>query len=326
MSHKKFYKECKELNIDKLKNKSQYEKAKIIAKKYSISEDQIEKIISKEREAILKAETERAARKAFKQQFEKDSKEQQKMLTKYPYFGAKKRAAKYDKKIEALNKKIKEIDEKISSFLYVKNDLANPSKITRSKQDWAISGGIASALAGPVAGIAVASQMIENNKKIEQQNRENIRLAAKCSVTSEIKISELKKERKKVLDDIKDIEEEIKRINIQLVQGLNKETAIDLFEISNVELTKSNLTLFISLKQAQKIFDDVDAVIDGAFWAHIYQEKNYIGSVRVILPADGIDTKLVKISVSTSIGIDPDVDFQIEYETERLWLIERSEK
>lgn len=333
---RKFYEQCKEAGIDKLETESQKQRAILYAKELGLDENDVAALIKGEIESIKaekdaeKARVEKEKSDKIEKQksdkYKRDAAEQQKLKTPYPYFGQEKRIAVWQEKLDEVNKVIAGLEQEIKRWSDA-IDYASSSKhvntVIQSKVDPYIAGGIGSAIGGAGAGMMAALDAQKENEKIEYENEKNVKRLFE-SVTNFLILKQQKEaERSKHLKFRWEYEDKIKEIKLKLVDEIKIENPMDLLEIHDVKVTQNKFKIDLSLKNDTLIFGDVNAVIDGAFWAHIYQDKEYIGSVRVILPYDGVDTKTSKISVDTSLGINPKKECYIEYEAEKLWFIER---
>lgn len=328
---RKFYEQCKKARIDKLETESQKQRAILYAKELGLDETDVATLIKDEIESI-KAEKDAEKAKVAKEKsdklekqksdkYKRDAAEQQKMKTPYPYFGQEKRIAVWQEKLEKVNEVIAALEQEIEKW---KNgrEMAVNSKF-ESKVDWAVAGGIGSAIGGAGAGVMAALDAQAENERVDQRNQEKAVRILEFAKNTIILQQEAEKKKQEQLKIRWEYEDKIKEIKLKLVDEIRIDNPIDLLKMKNAEVTENSFNVEIALKKKAVIFGDVNAVIDGVFWAHIYQDKEYIGSVRVILPYDGVDTKASKISIDTSLGINPKKECYIEYEAEKLWFIEK---
>ena len=329
---RKFYEQCKKAGIDKLETESQKQRAKLYAKELGLDETDVAALIKGEIEAI-KAEKDAEKAKVAKEKsdkiekqksdkYKRDAAEQQKMKTPYPYFGQEKRLAVWQEKLDEVNKRIAIFEQAIKDSEHNRNVVLN-SKFLESKVDPYVAGGIGSAIGGAGAGMMAALDAVAENEKIERKNEESVKRVMEYSIHNIKQQQQFENCRSEELKKRWEYEDKIKEIKLKLFDEIKVKNPIDLLEIHDVKVTQTKFKIDLSLKEEAVIYGDVKAVIDGAFWAHIYQDKEYIGSVRVILPYDGVGTKTSKISIDTSLGINPKKEFYIEYEAEKLWFIEK---
>ena len=328
----KFISECKELGIIHLSTESQRQKAILVAKKYGIAENDVIKIIHEyfedekqkqiaaEKDAKRKAEEEAIRIKEDK--YRQDALVQQQMIKPYPYIGREKR-------INHLREELKRYSGTAS---YLRGEISKTDKMAdivfssaniEKKTDWATMGGIASGIAGPAAGVVVASQIIAENEKIEARNKQNLEYAFNLSETVRSTSRSNRNALKSIEEQIESIHKKIEEAQLYLVDERNTDEVFEMLSINVNSVTEKLLQVSIKSKNKIKIFDDVDAVVDGTLWAHIYQEKEYVGSVRIILPFKGVTAAWSKIDTSTSLGIQSNLETVVEFEPEKLWLIEK---
>ena len=324
---KMFYEQCEKAGIVTLSTESQKQRAILYAKQYGIKEQNIEMVIKQQMQLIewgQKSELEKAAKAEADKKSEKykmDAAEQQKMKTPYPYFGQEKRIAVWQEKLNKCNEFIAALDHDIDLLKNKRNTILS-SKFLESKVDVATISGFGSAIGGTGAGVIAALDAMAENEKIEKENEKAVKRVtnyATLSITEQQRLEALRTEQLSIRWKC---QSEIKAIELKLVDEIKVKNPLALLKIKNAEVTENSFKIELSLKKEAIIFGDIKAVIDGAFWAHIYQEKDYIGSVRVILPYEGVSNKTAKVSVDTSLGIDPSKDCYIEYEPETLWFIE----
>jgi hypothetical protein len=161
------------------------------------------------------------------------------------------------------------------------------------------------------------------NARVDQRNEAKaVQLLeyAKNSIILQQKAEAKKYEQEKMVREYKN---EILVIRRKLVEAVDGDKLLDVLRISEATATPTQFSITVALKKKAMVFGDVPAVFDGTFWAHIYQEKEYVGSVRVELPYEGIGTKKTELVFDTSLGIDVKKPCYIEYEAEKIWFIEK---
>lgn len=330
MSHLDFYNECKKLGIDTLASESQRRRAILVAQKHNIDECNIASVIAQQRDIIdrqIQREREQEQKELRKEKeqrrkekYQSDAQEQQKMKIAYPFYGQEKRISHWKEKIDECRKIIAHLDMEIQQLEVAKNKTIN-SKFIEPKIDWAIAGGIGSAIGGAGAGVMAALEAQAQNVKIEQENEERTKRVM-AAVTVRIQLQQIKERQKnEQIQILNDCQKKIEEIELKLIDEIDD--PLELLNIRRVIVTPTNFSAQLSLKEKAVIFGDVEAVLDGAIWAHIYQEKKYVGSVRVVFPYEGVGTSSATVCVDTSLGVDETKKCYVEYEAETLWLIEK---
>ena len=321
---RKFYEQCKKAGVENLETESQRQRAKLIAKQLGLDENDIESLLKQQEQAIQEEVAKKQATKLKKEQsakYDKDASEQLKMATPYPYFGQAKRASIWQEKVNECNKIIYSLDRDIQNTQSFRDQVVNTE--FESKVDWAVAGGIGSAIGGSGAGVMAALDAQAENQRIAQRNEQkaiNALESAKNSIILEQHYNRKRNEQIKIRNEY---QKKIDEINLKLVDEIHEKDPFEVLKLSKATITQTKAEIELSSQKEAVIFGDVEAVIDGTFWAHIYQEKNYIGSVRIILPIEGVDCNTVKISIDTSLGLDEKKPYYVEYETEKLWFIEK---
>lgn len=170
-----FAKACIKYGIAVLDSPANREKAKLIAKHYGISnfdnlaylQQLIDSYIGAEKE---KKNKEREAK--IKELKEKENAQKAKLELHADLHGRDKPIAFCDDIIASAKRIVNEYNETQEAAKTIRNTYAalgaslEPIK-SPPKQDWAIAGGIASAIAGPAAGLAVASDIQRKNAQNE---------------------------------------------------------------------------------------------------------------------------------------------------------------
>lgn len=321
---KEFYEECKKYSITKLDTEAKKQKAILIGKKYNISENEIFEIIQKynQIEEKQKAESKRQKEESAKKElYDRHAKEQQKVAVPYNLFGAEKWIQPFLDEIDIKTKELDELYAKARSLGANLERYNNPR--LHKKQDWAITGGIASGIAGPAAGIAAAIDAQNKNASIERTNREIIEASSMLSFYTQNQLNGIKSTIHYTIKEIEALNEKIDKIELKLVEEKGFDEILQLLNITDVKITDRKVSIEAT-PDTEKLFiyGDTVAVIDGTFLLHIYQDYDYIGSVRIILPHKGISKKK-RFVTETHLGIDLDKDCSYEIEVEKLWLIEK---
>ena len=327
-----FYEQCQEAGVDSLSTESQKQRAVLFAREHGLDERNVEAILREQRLAIAQEARDAKAKemkdalgekdKARKEKYDRDAAEQKKMKTPYPHFGQEKRAAVWQEKIDACEEIIKSLTQEIDSLQQKRERIVGNAKF-ESKMDWAVAGGIGSAIGGAGAGVMAALEAQAENARVDQRNEAKaVQLLeyAKNSIILQQKAEAKKYEQEKMVREYKN---EILVIRRKLVEAVDGDKLLDVLRISEATATPTQFSITVALKKKAMIFGDVPAVFDGTFWAHIYQEKEYVGSVRVVLPYEGVDTKKTVLTFDTSLGIDVKKPCYIEYEAEKIWFIEK---
>ena len=107
-----------------------------------------------------------------------------------------------------------------------------------------------------------------------------------------------------------------------MVDPMSASNVLELMNITNIEASSDKIKLQVNLPYNLFVFDDVRAVVDGSFWAHVYQNKEYVGSTRISLPEEGLKGGSHSVSVWTSLGLNGSDNVSVELKPEALCLME----
>lgn len=315
-SLEKFYIECilgEYADLTLTKNK---EKAKLLAEKYQLPKDNIERTF----DAAASEYQKRRERKNAVRMSEIYKKEriEYASLTKYANLsGKEKRIAMLKDLKEECLKEAKSKDESAEIL---------SRSLTRDEGDWATLGGIASGIAGPAAGLATAVNVQSENERIRAQNAANLMAAAPLMSDIYGKAADLKERANQCQD-------EIEKTNLKLVGNEKpKEVLKDLqFMNPHVEVKESgSLVMTVTVSTGEKnifIYDDVPAVVDGTVEATIIQNGDVLTNVKLVLPLYGIgsasQTRLKGMSLGSRKNADKNTPFEFQYSATNLWKMEQ---
>lgn len=255
-------------------------------------------------------------------------------------FHSKLKNLKYeDKRIEYLNHLINETQIALNVIC---RDIDSINKGTQAMissayqektYDWSILGGIASGIAGPVAGAMVAGQAIQENQRIEMQNAENrahIASVAGQIYTSDTYFSKLKK--KESLENIlKELQSQLGDISIKII---DKDVSLDsLLNVLSIEVqpnSKKQKVVKFKVKytcNAQQEFSKTyKMAIDGTILVKAYCDNIFVDEVYVPLPLDGVavgETKSEQGYLTKYMLDGSKRNYRFEVVPNALWLIER---
>lgn len=239
------------------------------------------------------------------------------------------------KRIVMLDETIQKIDKKISD--YVKGQQAmrelggilGSSVYQEKKKDWAFLGGLADGIAGPGAGLAVASNAIAENREIERRNQlarqESVKLM-KSFYDGSSKLSEDVGDLSKEMDLLEYHKNQAK-FKVVLEQYSTEEIFKSLTISSRVSKSKSGKSTVLSVNICNSFVADVPenvlVAVDGTLEAKIYFEGTLVDTVCVYLPLFGVAEKASeKIEAISSKYVEADGDYTVEFTPNKLWVVE----
>lgn len=191
----------------------------------------------------------------------------------------------------------------------------------QQEHDWATMGGIASAIAGGAAGVAVASDLQAQNAAIRAKNNQmrsdyiRMSLPTLTKVNEEIELWRKKAEKAKIeLVDDSSPEDLFKKITIS-------EGNVNVLYDGSFVVTAKALIRYVT------IFDSVWAEIDGSITAVVFQDGVMVGEAPMVLPESrtmrrktGQECMLIGAGLTRS--ADPEKTCEIKFKCRDLWAVE----
>lgn len=223
-----------------------------------------------------------------------------------------------DKRIAMLSDKASQLGCEAAAY----TNLAN-LEISRGQQkekDWAIRGGAATAIAGPIAGIAVAANTQMQNAQIREENEKN-RQANLLRYNNQMRAAEnMRMSQYYTMDEIKSVP--IKLISEASAVELMKKISFSNTSVSVSETGAAVVCASASVEPGFMIYDNVPAVVDGTILAQIYDGSQLCGTAKLVLPIYGLgqDVSLKGICLD---GCKYGKEYTIEFTAENLWAMER---
>ena len=191
--------------------------------------------------------------------------------------------------------------------------------------DWATAGGIASGIAGGAAGVAVAMDVQLKNAEIRLQNAQ-----LQSSINSLTGLSYQQNIQKQV-----EVEKELKFWE----KLADKATELLVQELPSADLVKRISPVVVEQKQSRtgavmlkvkitpasnlKIYDTVNAVVDGSIKAVLWDGDASVGFAYLTLPYNGATNTTTLEGICCSDGLKPNKKYEITFEANHLWGIEK---
>lgn len=168
--------------------------------------------------------------------------------------------------------------------------------------DWAVHGGVASAIAGSAAGVAVAVDIQRKNAEVRASNaqlRQTIgRFSAEQQLNMWMKQSEAE-------EKMKHYEAEAEKSKLKLVESLPQDDLLKLlYPIIEKKQTSETgaITFTVSINKASlTIFDTVNAVVDGSFKVKVMDGDRLAGEAYFTLPYNGSQRSSTLTSICASL-------------------------
>ncbi len=203
---------------------------------------------------------------------------------------------------------------------------------SKPTNDWAVLGGIANGLAGPVAGFAVAAQTMAQNAAIEAENARN-RAAAKEQAMNMYRLAmdasgernDLERERDRVQRLLALPPERIVKASLdsdefqKAVKCVCNRGSIELRETSIV------FTAFVTNTGYSSDENGAALAVDGVLEAKIFCDKGVlIDTVPLVLPMGGIPymQQAAVVGVSNKYMIGKHDNYRVEIAPKSMWVVE----
>lgn len=302
-----FYEACKQQSIYNLDSPKDFEKARLIGRQKGVfsreTDDQIRKFFdtAKQEARVILVEKE---------------KEQYANSIKYLNLHGRRKPIKYYRELQQQYENAAKSQQELGRMMV--NSVAQ-----QKEMDWATHGGIASAIAGPAAGMATALDIQEKNRQIREENQRNrsaaINFSAQMSLNS-YKTSAQAEEYKRIADSYETKLVEDKENYFDKIVVLNK-------IFSKTESGSIEVSVSVIAKEPIIIYNDVRAVIDGALSLKLSCNGNELGKIFLVLPIDGLKgiVKLESIWVN-SLGKDVSGVITGELDNYDTWAIETDQE
>ena len=209
-------------------------------------------------------------------------------------FGRDKREFMLNNAISAIEKKIKSINEAQKEALKI-GTIISQSAMQEKTNDWAIAGGIASGIAGPAAGLAVAANTMHKNAEIEERNRQNQAVASKLAVNVTSSLYAAAGDTTSLSTHKNELKTELEKLSEKVVMsGIEQSKIIQSLKIVNYSIkgTNSNALLVSVLLKNDLSIKDIPAGVslttDGSLKGEIYAGEMLVDTVVIPLPLFGV--------------------------------------
>ena len=333
-SSKNFYLLCKKEGITKLDTKADISRVVLIAENNNIagSEEELINKFNVERENVLNQENERKKRKeaAKISEIRKQEKEEiEKAKVRATLTGRDKPISACKSQIAFLEAKliVDEMDRKAAIDKIYSSGMAMYNSGKMDEKDWAIHGGIASGIAGGAAGLATALEIQQQNAQAKQHNQQLMKSIAQVQVAH---MSSLyNNDSDYIKEEINKLKKEIEFHKKRLVENLDP---CDLLVKINPCVIKQEKTKTGAIKVTVqihpipdlKIYEKVNAVVDGSFKVLLIDGEEIVGEILYVLPNSGLYKKETLDGFCIDTDFD-DKDYDVVFIPNNLWAIETKE-
>jgi len=312
-----FYKKCKENKILSITNEGDRQKAILIAENEGLKYEDFDEYFAAAFECGKKADELKLKKEL--DNIRKSEREKYETLVKYKNYSLR------DKRIKILEDKFNEYSEALEAIRALPSMMMN-SVYEDKENDWALTGGIVSGLAGGAAGLAAASDVQRQNAEIRARNQANREAVRKVAYGNNMTNAFLN-----AISNVSEYKEKLENAKVSLVdETISSEELLKKVNFTDISLDISktgavSISAIASLKNKLTIFENVNAVVDGVLIAKLYQNGKLIGSTEVVLPCFGISLKPSELEGLCLCNAEIDAPCTIEWSTNasyKLWAIE----
>lgn len=343
----KFYRNCSEKKATDLSGEYGLSKAKTIAEQLireACPEADIayfQSYLTKEKLQEFLDAGKPQAEVAVKREL--SQKKQVRFAKAYPYEAtfikraiAVSRLTGHEKRVKMLTDLLNDCDDRIRKLKDGEEAMKQLAMVyagaQKKESDWAILGGAANGVAGPVASAAVIWDTMKKNGAIAQYN-EGMRQASADVLSGTFAVADdrykVEKERENVkqrLDEAKGKVSLSKPDTKEILESISVNTECGHVTKNDSGVLKCSLDIKLKKPLALDVPEGLNMVVDGTIRAKVMMEDIYVGDVDFPLPIYGIPCDMTK-----SVTLDGMCDRSMEYdgkyilelaEEQNLWVME----
>ena len=319
-----FYQECAKHGIHP-HNAAGVARMKLIAKQMDIScsDDELKQKYLKgqtaaEARAKLTAEREKQARIPL---LRKEEQAKEREFRKYIRLtGSDKRIAMLTDEANRFRAMAQRCEEAADSIATGTDALY--SMYAGKETDWAVHGGVASAIAGGAAGVAVAADIQRQNAEVRAANAQLRDSLGRFSAEQQLEMS---MQRRKYEERVAYFEKKAEQAKLKLVETLPQEELLALLapEIKETQISETGSITFTvcTAKTSLNIYETVNAVVDGSFKVKILDGAKLCGEAYFTLPLNGAKDENTLSSICASLP-ETKTDYTFEFAPHNLFAIE----
>ena len=193
----------------------------------------------------------------------------------------------------------------------------------QKETDWATHGGIASGIAGPAAGLAVASDIQRKNAQIREQNAALTQLAARAAVEASRGFDSQAYE---ASEKAEEWEARAAAAENKLVENLPEHQLMEQLcckaTAHNSKTGAITVDIRITATKDLKIYETVSAVVDGSLMAQILDGTDYVGTAYLPLPWNGSEVNTTLKGICRN-PVKKAKKYTVKVEPYYLWAMEK---
>ena len=321
-----FYRECVKLGILNAEERANIARISLCAKNLSLNlnEEEAIKFYLLGKSEVERIETAKKEEKLKKLIREEKQVEYNFDLLNQNYaklYGQEKTVAMCTQMAHKALRECNDFEDKEDYLMDAKKNIYNSHK--QIEGDWAIFGGMASALGGTAAGISTALEIQQRNAEARIHNT-NLDTSLNAMIGPLLMDNLLKKS--EAQKEARRWETIVERAKTLLVDDcVNCDLLEKISPTLKEQIRSETGAIYISVNIHKapklKIYDTVDAVIDGSIKAILWDNGMRIGEAIIPLPYKGADCKQTITGICRSPSLKNKV-YDVTFESNRLWAIE----
>lgn len=185
-----------------------------------------------------------------------------------------------EKRLQMLQDKLQELESERDRPLMLPGEMLKAGCFETKEVNWAIAGGIASAMGGLGAGIMVAIETEAENERMRQKNSEDFKnVLSACQTVYMQNFS-------KYGSQIRALEEKIKEATeARINESFDTDKCFELLNCTSksaIDATKKILSVWTTVEYQG------DGNVDGCLLATIFANKKAVGKTLLVLPLEGV--------------------------------------
>lgn len=190
--------------------------------------------------------------------------------------------------------------------------------------NWAVHGGVASAIAGPVAGAVIAADAKRSIDKLNQQNAELERMNISLFM---LQAQEIKAEQAKAERRLREWEAKLEAAKYALEEWQDENFLLRKMKpvVRDCTVTETGavrLTIGISQTPDLLVFNEKPAFVDGSILVQLKHNGKIYGTAICCLPFKGSSFNRTVECICTQ-TTDPDMKYQVHFAPNKLWAMEK---
>lgn len=243
-----------------------------------------------------------------------------------------------EKRIAMISDSISKVSGRIGQIEYGKYCAQQLAVAVRMSADekktsnWGITGGIASAIAGPAAGLAAAYDTMSKNAEIERENAKNRAYAHELSrsiYSSSFKMSDDEYQLNREKEALKKELERAK--SLVTIENIDNDKLLKSIKIKStkVNIDKDTNELLIEVEMNSSFIPDEafigKMVVDGYIEYDVYKADIFVGKTILLLPVYGINCEgreAVPVNGKCDKYLPETTEYKLKNPCGKLWLVE----